>query len=141
MFSRRFQLCVFSLSLLTLSLSTGCFKKNTSPASQDPPISPMVGTWISAIEGNGIASTLSFGKEGSFVIDTDGAEGAEVTGRYTTTETQLTLTTESAPTEACAAAATYAFTLADGIATFSPSETDDCDVRATVLGLSFIKKQ
>ena len=141
MFLKRFQFSVLALSILTLALSAGCFKKNTAPAADAPPISQMVGTWMSAIEGNGVSSLLSFGEDGSFVIDTDEAEGAEVTGRYTATETKITFTTENAPTEECTAAATYTFTLEKGIATFSPSKTDDCDVRATILGLSFIKKQ
>jgi len=138
MFSKSVQVSVLALSVAAISLSAGCFKKE-APAVEVAPVSPVVGTWMSAVEGNGIASTLTFNEDGSFVIDTDGAEGAEVTGQFTATEAQVTLTTESAPTEECAVAATYSFTVENGMAKFAPTETDACAVRAEVLGQSFSK--
>lgn len=140
MFSKPFYYTVLALVFVTLSLSAGCFKKNASPVSKGPTVSPMIGTWMSAVEGNGVASTLTFGEDGTFVIDTDGSEGPEVTGRYTAAETKITFTTESAPNEACIAAATYTFSLTNGVATFEPEKTDACEVRAEVLELSFIKQ-
>lgn len=138
MFSKSLQVSVLALSVAAISLSSGCFKKE-APAAEVAPVSPIVGTWMSAVEGNGVASTLTFNADGSFVIDTDGAEGPEVTGKYTSTEAQVTLTTESAPSQDCTAAATYSFTVENGMAKFAPTETDACAVRAEVLGQSFSK--
>jgi hypothetical protein len=138
MFSRSLQVSVLAVSVVALSLSAGCFKK-AAPVVEATPVSPVVGTWMAAVEGNGITSTLTFNEDGSFVIDTDGAEGPEVTGKYTATEAQVTLTAESAPSEDCTAAATYSFTVENGMAKFAPTETDTCAVRAEVLGQAFSK--
>jgi hypothetical protein len=138
MFSRSLKVSVLALSVAAISFSSGCFKK-AEPVAEVAPVSAVVGTWMAAVEGNGVASTLTFNEDGSFVIDTDGAEGPEVTGKYTATDAQVTLTTESAPTEECAADATYSFTVENGTAKFAPAETDACAVRAEVLGQSFSK--
>lgn len=139
MFSKSLRIAMLAVSVTAIGLSAGCFKKPAPVADATPATPAVVGTWTSAVEGNAVASTISFNADGSFVIDTDGSEGPEVTGKYTATDAQVTLTTESAPSEECAAAATYAFTIENNTAKFVPSETDACAVRAEVLGQTFTK--
>jgi hypothetical protein len=139
MFSKRLHHTVLILSFIAISLSTGCFKKKTPAVTERTP-SPIIGTWLAVVEGNGVGSTLLFAEDGSFVIDTESTEGVDATGRYTATSAQVTFTTENATDEACAALATYSFTVTNNLATFVPATTDTCTLRLAVLEQSFSRR-
>lgn len=138
MFSTSLKVSLIALSLAGIA-ATGCFKK-AEPVAEAMPVSSVVGTWVSAAEGDGITATVTFAEDGSFVIDTNATEGPELTGQYTATDTAVTLKAETANAEECTADATYAFVIENGMAQFQTEAVDGCATRAEVLGQTFSKR-